>query len=164
MKNISIANESTDEEKYKALTVQMKSLIEGDTFPLSSYSNFCAALKMTFDKISWVGFYFLKDDCLYLGPFQGKPACTVIKLGRGVCGTAAAEKKTIIVPDVDQFPGHIACDSASRSEIVVPVISQGMLTGVLDLDSAELNSFNETDKLYLQQLCSLLPELSFICS
>ena len=105
------------------------------------------------------GFYLYDKEKLYLGPFQGKVACTIIEIGNGVCGTAAAKKETIVVPDVDKFPGHIVCDSDSRSEIVLPIINKdGELFGVLDLDSSEYNSFNETDKIYLEEICKLLVE------
>jgi GAF domain-containing protein len=115
-------------------------------------------LKETFG-FFWVGFYFVKGDDLVLGPFQGPIACTRIRYGRGVCGTAWKELKTQIVPDVDAFPGHIACSSLSRSEIVVPLIKNGTIWGVLDVDSAELNTFDETDKKHLEHLASILNNL-----
>jgi GAF domain-containing protein len=115
-----------------------------------------AAIKQTFDKISWVGFYIFNGTELYLGPFQGKIACTRIALGRGVCGKSAVKKKSIIVPDVNKFADHIVCDESSRSEIVVPVLDNGNLFAVLDLDSTEYNSFGETDKHYLEEICNFL--------
>ncbi len=123
---------------------------------ITNLSNFTAALKQTFSKISWVGFYLYDGSKLYLGPFQGKVACTEIQIGSGVCGTSAKERKSIIVEDVDKFPGHIACDVESRSEIVVPIFKDEKLFGVLDLDSTDYNSFNETDKKYLEELVSFL--------
>ncbi len=118
-------------------------------------ANVAAALKQTFD-FFWVGFYRVIDDVLVLSPFQGPVACTRIRKGKGVCGTAWQEAKTLIVPDVELFPGHIACNSASRSEIVVPVIQNGTVTGVLDIDSDQLHSFDETDQVYLEQICDMI--------
>jgi len=129
---------------------------------LSNLSNFTAALKQTFEKISWVGFYLYDGEKLYLGPFQGKVACTKIELGKGVCGTSALKKETIIVRDVNAFPGHIACDDGSNSEIVVPILKENELIGVLDLDSYHLNAFDETDKKYLEELTKFLAEKIFI--
>lgn len=123
---------------------------------ISNLSNFTAIIKDTFDKISWVGFYLFNGEKLYLGPFQGKVACTNIEIGKGVCGTAARKRETIIVADVNKFPGHIACDSSSKSEIVIPLIQTGKLLGVLDIDSYELNSFGIIDKNYLEEICKFL--------
>lgn len=148
----------SDEELYKSLLSQLEHLISSDEPVISGLSNFTSALKQTFNKISWVGFYIRKENFLYLGPFQGNTACTIIKIGNGVCGTSAKEKETIIVEDVDKFPGHIACDSGSKSEIVVPVIIDNEVWAVLDLDSYEYSSFNETDKIYLTKLVELLKE------
>ena len=147
------------EEKYKLLIKQLKELLNPNDHELSNLSNLTSALKQTFSKISWVGFYLYDKEKLYLGPFQGKVACTTIEIGKGVCGTAAVKKETIVVPDVDKFPGHIACDSDSKSEIVLPLIKKdGELFGVLDLDSCEYNSFNEMDKIYLEEICKFLVE------
>lgn len=146
------------DEKYAVLIKQVKSLVSKNDNLLSNLSNFTAALKQTFEKISWVGFYLFDGEKLYLGPFQGKVACTEIKIGGGVCGTAAKERKTIIVEDVDKFPGHIFCDADSKSEIVVPIIKDEKLYGVLDLDSTGLSSFNETDKKYLEEMVLFLSE------
>src|ERR1035437_9928320 len=143
-------------ELYQALLPQIDSLINPAEPLISNLSNISAAIKEVFDKISWVGFYLLKDEKLFLGPFQGKTSCTIIGMGKGVCGSAAVRKKTIIVEDVDKFPGHIACDGGSRSEIVVPLIKDNMIFGVLDLDSYELSAFDETDKIYLEKLCNTL--------
>jgi GAF domain-containing protein len=145
------------EEQYRNLIPQLKSLLSPADKLISNLANCTGALKQTFDKISWVGFYFLEGDTLYLGPFQGKIACSIIRIGKGVCGTAAEKRETIIVPDVSQFPNHIYCDPDSKSEIVIPLIKKdGNLFGVLDLDSNELNSFNETDKKYLEGICNFL--------
>lgn len=152
-----IANKSASlEEQYQLLVKQVKSLLDKNDNIISNLSNFTAALKQTFEKISWVGFYLYDGNELYLGPFQGKVACTKIKMGKGVCGTSAMNRETIIVPDVDKFPGHIACDVESRSEIVVPIIKSDKLYGVLDLDSASLNAFNQTDKKYLEEIVDFL--------
>lgn len=160
MEKIIISEDITSlEEKYKLLIKQLKELLNRNDHELSNLSNLTSALNQTFNKISWVGFYLYDKEKLYLGPFQGKVACTIIEIGNGVCGTAAAKKETIVVPDVDKFPGHIACDSESKSEIVLPIINKdGELFGVLDLDSIEYNSFNETDKIYLEEICKLLVE------
>jgi len=151
----------TTEEKYKFLNQQLSSLALKEDNLISNLANVTAALKQTFDKISWVGFYLFDGKKLYLGPFQGNVACTNIEIGKGVCGKSAQLRKTIIVPDVHQFPGHIFCDADSKSEIVVPLLKGNKLLGVLDLDSTEYNSFNETDKIYLQQICRYLSEEIF---
>jgi len=127
----------------------------GEPDLIANLANVCAALKEQFNWF-WVGFYLVKDDELVLGPFQGPVACTRIGLGRGVCGAAWEQEKTLIVPDVDAFPGHIACSSLSKSEIVLPVFSDGKVVGVLDVDSSELAEFNETDVTYLQQIIELV--------
>ena len=152
----------TVSEIYESLLQQLNSLINPEEPLISNLANITAALKDTFNKISWVGFYLLKNGKLYLGPFQGKVACTVIEIGKGVCGISAARKETIIVNDVDQFPGHIVCDAGSRSEIVIPLIKDEKFFGVLDLDSYQLSAFNEIDKNYLEILCNtLIQKLSF---
>lgn len=146
---------SSKEEQYKTLRPQLKALIEGETDTIANFANISAALKMTFD-FFWVGFYIVKKDELVLGPFQGTIACTRIKYGKGVCGTAWKEKRTVIVEDVNQFPGHIACDAASQSEIVVPLFRNDEVIAVLDIDSEHLNHFDEVDALYLKQVVELL--------
>ncbi len=151
-----INNELSIEEKYRLLSKQLKALLNKEENILSNLSNFTAALKQTFDRISWVGFYLYDGKKLYLGPFQGKVACTVIELGKGVCGTAAETRETLIVEDVDLFPGHIACDPESRSEIVIPILKGNELYGVLDLDSRNTGSFNKLDQKYLEEYCSFL--------
>jgi L-methionine (R)-S-oxide reductase len=142
---------STREEKYKSLLPQIDSLLEGETDAVANAANIAAALRQTFG-FFWVGFYFVKNNELVLGPFQGDIACTRIQKGRGVCGTSWENKATILVPDVDAFPGHIACSSLSKSEIVVPVIKDNVVIAVLDVDSDQLNDFSETDKIYLEQI------------
>jgi GAF domain-containing protein len=156
VENLNIDKSLTDDEIYKLLIQQVSALINPDEPLITNLANVTAVLKDTFEKISWVGFYLLKDGRLYLGPFQGKVACTVIEIGKGVCGSSAARKETIIVNDVDQFPGHIVCDGGSRSEIVIPLIKDEKIFGVLDLDSYQLSAFNETDKQYLEELCKLI--------
>lgn len=142
-------------EKYQILLPQLKALLEGETDMIANMANISAALKQTFN-FFWVGFYIVKQEELILGPFQGTIACTRIKFGRGVCGTAWKEQQTIIVPDVDLFPGHIACDAASKSEIVIPVFKDGEVMAVLDIDSDQLNHFDEVDADYLQKIVKLL--------
>jgi GAF domain-containing protein len=148
--------ESTDKhEIYQSLLPQIKSLVSGEPDQIANLANVAAVLKYGMDFL-WVGFYLVKQDELVLGPFQGPIACTRIRKGKGVCGTSWEQAKTLIVPDVDAFPGHIACSSASRSEIVVPLFKDGEVIGILDIDSDELNTFDETDQLYLEQLVELL--------
>jgi L-methionine (R)-S-oxide reductase len=146
----------TKEEQYKAILPQIKGLLEGEQDLIANLANISAALKEQFGWL-WVGFYLVKNDELVLGPFQGPVACTRIKKGRGVCGSSWAKAETLIVPDVEQFPGHIACSSLSKSEIVLPLIFNQKVVGVLDVDSMELNTFDETDKIYLQQIIDLVP-------
>lgn len=150
-------NGGNKEEKYRALLPQLKSLIEGENDLIANLANMSAALKETFH-FFWVGFYRVQGEELVLGPFQGSIACTRIKKGRGVCGTAWAKAETLIVPDVDAFPGHIACSSLSRSEIVVPLLRKedGEVWGVLDIDSETLDSFDEIDARFLEEVCSWL--------
>lgn len=143
---------------YKLICEQMKSLLEGCTLPLPALANCAALLWEHLDHINWAGFYLLKDDTLYLGPFQGKVACTVIPVGKGVCGTAAATRQIQLVPDVHQFPGHIACDSASNSEIVLPLTVGDRLVGVMDIDSPEYSRFSKEDAQGLAALCQVLTE------
>ena len=142
---------SDREEQYRSLLPQLEALIGGETDLIANIANISAALKQTFG-FFWVGFYFVKGDELVLGPFQGTIACTRIKYGKGVCGTAWKEKGTILVDNVNEFPGHIACDAASQSEIVVPLFHNNEVVAVLDIDSEHLNHFNEIDAFYLQQI------------
>lgn len=141
----------TKAEQYEALLPQIKALITGEPDQTANLANISAALKEQFGWL-WVGFYLVKDGELVLGPFQGPVACTRIRKGRGVCGTAWDRAETLVVPDVEAFPGHIACSSLSRSEIVVPLIHHGEVKGVLDVDSTDLNTFDETDKRYLEEI------------
>ncbi len=147
---------TTKEERYQSLLPQIKGLLEGESDLLANMGNVCAALKYGMD-FFWVGFYFVKGDELVLGPFQGPVACTRIRKGKGVCGTSWQRNEVIIVEDVEKFPGHIACSSLSRSEIVLPLHdSQGAVKAVFDVDSSELASFDRNDELYLKQILSLL--------
>ena len=148
-------------DRYQQFLVQVKPCIEGETYEVSLLANICAALKEVFG-FFWVGFYLVKDNQLILGPFQGSMACSIIKYGKGVCGTAWKENLTQIVPDVDQFPGHIACSSLSRSEIVVPMAVKDEVKGVLDIDSDQLATFDDTDKYYLEQLVSLIVKTIYV--
>ena len=143
------------EEKYQHFLPDWELLISGETDEIAVLANTCAALREAFG-FFWIGFYLVKDGQLVLGPFQGDVACYRIRKGRGVCGTAWAEEKTQVVPDVEQFPGHIACSSLSKSEIVVPVFKEDEVIGVLDIDSDELATFDETDQLYLEKLSTIL--------
>jgi L-methionine (R)-S-oxide reductase len=145
----------TKEEQYQSLLPQIKGLLEGEDDLVANLANVAAALKEQFGWF-WVGFYLVKDDQLVLGPFQGPVACTRIRKGRGVCGSSWAKAETLIVPDVEKFPGHIACSSISRSEIVVPLFKNGEVVGVLDVDSSELDQFDVTDLKYLEQATRLL--------
>ncbi len=142
--------------KYNLLSKQLDALLEGEMDTVSNLSNASALLNQFLENINWCGFYLWKNDELLLGPFQGMPACVHIPLGKGVCGTAAESKKTIIVEDVHAFPGHIACDSASQSEIVVPIVINNELFGVLDIDSPTTNRFSEEDQAGLEQFVAVL--------
>ena len=140
-------------EKYRLLTKQISALIEGETYSVAVMANVCEAIHEAMG-FFWTGFYRGQGDELVLGPFQGPVACMHIGFGRGVCGTAWKQRETIVVPDVEQFPGHIACSSLSRSEIVVPVFSKdGEVQAVLDIDSKELSTFDDTDRQYLEEIC-----------
>jgi GAF domain-containing protein len=152
--NLIIAKGSK-QEQYETLLPQIISLIEGESDPIANMANMAAALKQTFN-FFWVGFYIVKENTLVLGPFQGPIACTRIRYGKGVCGTAWKEAKTQIVPDVDQFPGHIACSSDSKSEIVIPLFKGEEIIGVLDIDSSSLNSFDQIDAFYLEKLSTFI--------
>jgi L-methionine (R)-S-oxide reductase len=141
----------TKEEQYQSLLPQVKAVIEGESDLIANLANISACLKQQFSWL-WVGFYLVKENDLVLGPFQGPLACTRIKKGKGVCGASWEKKETIMVPDVEAFPGHIACSSSSRSEIVVPLIKDGEVWGVLDVDSEQYSHFDEIDKQHLEQL------------
>lgn len=142
-------------EIYAALAPQLESLLAGERDFIANAANFSALLYQSLADLNWAGFYLLRSRELVLGPFQGKPACVRIPMGKGVCGTAAAMRKTVIVPNVDEFPGHIACDSDSKSEIVVPLVKEDELLGVLDLDSPQLSRFNDDDAYGLNVLVEI---------
>src|SRR5918993_2976741 len=148
-------SKGTKEEQYKSLLPQLKGLLEGETDLIANLANICGALKEQFGWL-WIGFYLVKNGELVLGPFQGPVACTRIKKNRGVCGSAWEQAKTLIVPDVEKFPGHIACSSLSKSEIVVPIIRNGAVLGVLDVDASELDQFDTTDQQYLEEIVALI--------
>lgn len=141
---------------YGTLNAQLSALVGGVPHRTANLANAAALLYHTLDGLNWAGFYLLEGDTLVLGPFQGRPACIEIPVGRGVCGTAVAEGKTQLIPDVHQFPGHIACDSASNSEIVVPIRAYGKIVGVLDLDSPHLGRFTEEDQAGLEEFVRIL--------
>lgn len=145
---------------YELLARELRGLLEGESDPIANAANTTALIFDALPEVSWAGFYFLRGGELIVGPFQGKPACVRIALGRGVCGTAAARKATLIVPDVNAFPGHIACDAASQSEVVVPLIAADRLVGVLDLDSARLMRFDDADARGLEQLAAIFVRAS----
>jgi GAF domain-containing protein len=139
-------------ELLEGLLEQARALLQGERDAIANAANLSSLIFHTLPGLNWAGFYWMKGGELVLGPFQGKPACVRIALGKGVCGTAARERRTIVVPDVHKFPGHIACDSASRSEVVVPVVREGQVLGVLDIDSPELARFDEAHARALEQL------------
>ncbi|GAA4751490.1 GAF domain-containing protein [Flavisolibacter ginsenosidimutans] len=147
--------QGTKEEQYEALLPQIKGLLQGEPDLIANLANVAAALKEQFGWL-WVGFYLVKGEDLVLGPFQGPVACTRIKKGRGVCGTSWAKGETLIVADVENFPGHIACSSLSRSEIVLPLKKENEVAGVLDVDSIELSTFDQTDQHYLEEIIKLI--------
>ncbi len=148
-------HQGTKTEQYISLLPQVKALVEGEPDCVANMANITAALKEQFGWL-WVGYYIVKNNELVLGPFQGPIACTRIKKGRGVCGVSWEQAKTLIVPDVEKFPGHITCSSLSRSEIVVPLIRHGKVMGVLDVDSEKPDHFDETDKKYLEEIAGLI--------
>ena len=141
---------------YSTLNQQLSALVHGVPHPTANLANAAALLYHTLDDLNWAGFYLLEGDVLVLGPFQGKPACIEIAPGRGVCGAAVAQDKTQLVPDVHRFPGHIACDSASNSELVVPIHGSGQVVGVLDLDSPRVGSLTEEDRIGLEEFVHIL--------
>lgn len=153
--DLNILHSNDKAAQYQSLLPQIEALLQGETDLTANLANIAAALKEQF-KWFWVGFYLVKQDELVLGPFQGPVACTRIGLGKGVCGAAWQQQKTLIVADVEAFPGHIACSSLSQSEIVVPLFHNGKVVGVLDVDSEALDQFDETDALYLEELVKLL--------
>ncbi|MDQ5857603.1 MAG: GAF domain-containing protein, partial [Acidobacteriota bacterium] len=149
-------------ERYRALVRSLESLLEGEPDPLANLANASALLAQSLPRVNWCGFYLLRGEELVLGPFQGKPACVRIPVGKGVCGTAAARRETVVVPDVSRFPGHIACDAASRSEIVVPIIQGAVLRGVLDVDAPETDRFDDEDRAGLELfVATLVPRVAW---
>jgi GAF domain-containing protein len=157
-----VALSATDKaERYRELLPQLSALLEGEPDLVANLANATAALRECVPSASWIGFYIARGGELVLGPFQGKVACVRIAFGKGVCGTAAAEKRTVIVPDVEQFPGHIACDAGSRSEIVVPILRGGDVVAVLDVDSYALAAFDEADARGLAPIAELLGTLAW---
>ncbi len=152
-----VSHYNGDKEKdYPLVIKQLDALLDGETDIIANLSNASALLNQFLDNVNWVGFYLLKEEELVLGPFQGLPACVRIKIGKGVCGTAVSEETTQLVMDVNQFPGHIACDAASQSEIVVPIRKDGRIFGVLDIDSPSTYRFDEIDKKYLEEFVATL--------
>ena len=147
---------------YEQLAAQLQGLLHGESDAIANAANTAALIFDALPDVNWAGFYFLRGGELVVGPFQGKPACVRIALGRGVCGTAAARRETLIVPDVNAFPGHIACDGASQSEVVVPLIAAGRVLGVLDLDSPRLARFDEVDARGLERLAALFVAASIV--
>ncbi|ALS79099.1 MULTISPECIES: GAF domain-containing protein [Planococcus] len=143
-------------EQYTMLSKQLDALLDGEKNSIANLSNASALLNQFLERINWVGFYLMEEGELVLGPFQGLPACVRISVGKGVCGTAVADKKTMLVEDVQAFPGHIACDAASRSEIVVPLMKEDQVIGVLDIDSPELSRFTEEDQQGLELFAKVL--------
>ncbi|WP_043820096.1 GAF domain-containing protein [Aeromonas veronii] len=144
---------------YRTLNQQAKALLEGETDLIANLANLSALLNQALEEINWVGFYLLQGETLVLGPFQGKPACVRIPVGRGVCGTAVAEGRTQLIDDVHQFDGHIACDGASNSEIVIPVRRCGEIIGVLDIDSPIFNRFDQQDRIGLEETVQILESM-----
>lgn len=153
--DLTILKTASKEEKYQSIIPQIKALVEGEDDLIANLANVCAALKEQFGWF-WVGFYLIKNDELVLGPFQGPVACTRIKKGKGVCGTSWQRDEVLVVPNVDEFPGHIACASASKSEIVLPFYLHNKIVGVLDVDSEYLSHFNDVDAKYLKKILSLI--------
>jgi L-methionine (R)-S-oxide reductase len=143
-------------ERYRVLEESLIALLEGEPDALANLANAAGLVAGSLDRINWCGFYLLRGEELVLGPFQGKPACVRIPVGQGVCGAAAARRETLVVPDVNRFPGHIACDPASRSEIVVPILENGVLRGVLDVDAPETERFDEEDRVGLERFVEAL--------
>jgi len=141
---------------YRDLTEELDALLSGETDATANTANAAAAIYHALPGLNWAGFYFLRDDTLVLGPFQGRPACVRIKIGSGVCGTSVQQRRSILVPDVEQFPGHIACDTASRSELVVPLLRDGKILGVLDLDSPDLARFDAEDQTGCEMLAAVV--------
>lgn len=156
MFDISIFKEMNTEEKYENMVTMLEGLVSGDENPITKLSNASALINAFVERINWCGFYLVEGEDLILGPFQGMPACTKIKYGNGVCGTALKERKTMRIENVHCFEGHIACDSASNSELVIPIIKDNKVYGVLDVDSPEIGRFTELDQCYLEKCVEIL--------
>jgi len=156
VKPVVVDPSASKEVRYQDLACSLEALLEGETDALANLANASGLLAQTLERINWCGFYLWRNDELVLGPFQGKPACVRIPLGQGVCGTAAQRRETIVVADVEAFPGHITCDPASRSEIVVPILEKGELRGVLDIDAPEKNRFDAVDRAGLERFVQVL--------
>jgi GAF domain-containing protein len=146
-------------DRYRQLEAELRALVEGESDLIANSANMAALLYHSLPDLNWAGFYFLQGDVLVLGPFQGRPACVRIPLGKGVCGTAALERKTLVVPNIHEFSGHIACDSASNSEMVIPLLKNDRLLGVLDLDSPMIEGFDEIDRQGLEKMAELLIQI-----
>lgn len=156
MFDIKVFDNMSTESKLENMLIMLEGLIQGEDLPLTKLCNAAALINALIGRINWCGFYLVKNNELILGPFQGMPACTRIEIGTGVCGTVALKKETLLINDVHKFEGHIACDAASNSEIVIPIIKRDELIGVLDLDSAEFGRFNELEKTYLEKAVNIL--------
>ena len=151
-----VKRQSDSEKNYQLMAYMAKRVLEDDSDVIAGLANVSAVIAGYMDRINWVGFYIMKDGELVLGPFQGLPACIRIPVGKGVCGAAVEQRKTQVVDDVEKFPGHIACDSASKSEIVIPIIKNDEVFGVLDVDSPELGRFGELEQKYLAEICKMI--------
>ncbi len=158
MLKVNAVKDMNSVERLKYMNLLLKSQLSSEEDSLANLSNASAIIKSCIEDLNWVGFYLLRSNELVLGPFQGKPACTRIKLGKGVCGSAAERKESILVPDVNKFPGHIFCDNDSKSELVVPIIVNGEVKGVLDLDSPILNRFTDKEKEYFEEFVNILKD------
>jgi len=152
----SIEKDEDAEKNYILMVETVKHMVDGESDVIANLANISSVINAYMDNLNWAGFYILKGEELVLGPFQGMPACVRIKLGKGVCGTAASEKRIILVDDVEKFPGHIACDSASKSELVAPIYKDGEVYGVLDLDSPIVSRFTEVEKKYISQISDII--------
>jgi L-methionine (R)-S-oxide reductase len=156
MFDIKVFENLSTESKLENMLVMLEGLVQGEDLPITKLCNASALINALVDRINWCGFYLVKNNTLVLGPFQGMPACTSIEIGKGVCGTAALKRETVLIKDVHNFEGHIACDSASNSEIVIPIVKNDKIIGVLDLDSNEFNRFTELEQQYLESSIEIL--------
>jgi len=156
MFDIKVFENLSTESKLDNMLIMLEGIVQGEDLPITKLCNASALINALIGRINWCGFYLVKNNSLVLGPFQGMPACTIIEIGKGVCGTAALKRETLLIEDVHKFKDHIACDAASNSEIVVPIIKDDKLIGVLDLDSDEFNRFTELEKRYLENSIDIL--------